>query len=118
MRISIGDLFFEEEGVAVAEAGELAAEAVDFALEVFDAGEHVADGVDALDVDGEVIVEVAVALQVAELRVGEAGLPVDVLYLNQAAFFEEVEEVAVGMAFFAVFVDDNPILFHGTLFWL
>lgn len=118
MRISIGDLFFEEEGVAVAEAGELAAEAVDFALEVFDAGEHVADGVDALDVDGEVIVEVAVAFQVAELRVWEAGLPVDVLYLNQAAFFEEVEEVAVGMAFFAVFVDDNPILFHGTLFWL
>ena len=102
--------------VRVAEAVQLFAEAEDFVLQVFDSAEHVADGVNAFEVDGEVVEQVAVPFHFPELGGEEVAFAVDGAYFDESAFFQGQQEGQVRMAFLAIFVDDNQVGFHGVVF--
>ena len=104
------------EVVRVAEAVQLFAEAEDFVLQVFDSAEHVADGVNAFEVDGEVVEQVAVPFHFPELGGEEVAFAVDGAYSDESAFFQGQQEGQVRMAFLAIFVDDNQVGFHGVVF--
>lgn len=99
--------FFLKEVVVVAELAELAAKLVNFMLQVFHPLQHMPDGIDAFDIDGEVVIQMAIPFEFPELGSQKVLFTVDGTYFNKPAFFQGNQEGGVGMAFLAIFADNN-----------
>ena len=88
-------------------AAELTAEEAHFLLQPFHAFQHMMNGVDAFDIDREIVIQVAISFQFPELGGEKIPFAVDGAYFDQPSFFERNNKSRVGMALLAIFVENN-----------
>ena len=65
------------------------------------------NGVDAFDIDREIVIQVAISFQFPELGGEKIPFAVDGAYFDQPSFFERNNKSRVGMALLAIFVENN-----------
>ena len=92
---------------AESDAAELTAEEAHFLLQPFHAFQHMMNGVDAFDIDREIVIQVAISFQFPELGGEKIPFAVDGAYFDQPSFFERNDKSRVGMALLAIFVENN-----------
>ena len=75
------------------EAAELTAEEAHFLLQPFHAFQHMMNGVDAFDIDREIVMQVAISFQFPELGGEKIPFAVDGAYFDQPSSSSEIIKV-------------------------